>query len=480
MSTNDLQEIISYITGNELDVQYDLTAVVPIYAAIPTALRAISHPPGQIAQMEPPKYFAANLIDKLKIIVLNIGKHTMPAETYKSFEGKVKRFFEKQKLSMYDTGYFQRSSLIVLSIIAAQIIRIYSTDKETGKKMISLVESHYNSIKKLFKNINLKGGAGEELLDDSLNKIKQFVSQMEKQNDDSQLNTIREIRKLEQYQEIKEWMNKKSTSILDECDLGPERCLKTVIELSDIFHGLSCNTRIRMIINVSPEKIREILIKMGFQKDGHKFETVHHYLTHSSHAKIIRENPKLQEFLRLLIERINQEEVPLRGGTSGLLSQSSVAPLRGGYDEDKLYGLLKDLKRLENELGKKKFVIPINVPMSVYVPLNFRNNDATESSLLLHLINKLKKSLHENGLMLDSKTEKTLNDNMALYQKLEDEVAHKLMMLIERDRLSQIMGQPFYDGINEIQQLMEQKNKLGQTLIKNALCMVDACIKEKN
>ena len=41
------------------------------------------------------------------------------------------------------------------------------------------------------------------------------------------------------------------------------------------------------------------------------------------------------------------------------------------------------------------------------------------------------------------------------------------------------MGKPFNENIIEIQGLLDRKNELAQTLIKNALCMLNVCVDKK-
>lgn len=119
------------------------------------------------------------------------------------------------------------------------------------------------------------------------------------------------------------------------------------------------------------------------------------------------------------------------------------------------------------------------MPMSVYVPLNFSKQGSTESSLLLHLINRLKKSLQDNQVTLNPETERILNSNIEQYKKLDTELAQKITSFMEYDKIHQMMGKPFNENIIEIQGLLDRKNELAQTLIKNALCMLNVCVDKK-
>lgn len=449
-------EFYQYLMKGDIGTPGDQTAAVTMYSIIPSITRNLSYPPQHTAQMDPTKSTTNKILSALQDIVLKTAKATMPASLYTDFEARAKPFFTTQKENMYTRDHLTRSLLIMLSIISAQIVRIYATDPKLGAKIVKQVETQFKNIKDTFGKIipELKGGS---LIDGAIRNLQNIGAQTNSNNI-----VIREVRKLDKYQEIKLWMATRTISTLKLCDMGSEQCLQSLVELSEIFDAVSCDTRIRMMINLSPENFRRILIKLGFHHAYDKVETLNSFLQHSPFAKTILRNPKLENLLRLLIERVNQN--PQKGGIN---------------DQDKLYDLLKDLKRLESELGKKRFVIPINMPMSVYVPLNFSKQGSTESSLLLHLINRLKKSLQDNQVTLNPETERILNSNIEQYKKLDTELAQKITSFMEYDKIHQMMGKPFNENIIEIQGLLDRKNELAQTLIKNALCMLNVCVDKK-
>jgi len=469
--SKELSELYRYLKGDDFEVQNDLTATVTMYSVIPTVMRNVSYSANHTAQMDPTKQTIYKVLVKLQKTVMDIAKSTMSQDIYKKFADKANSFFATQKLNMYDKEHITRALMIILSIIAAQTVRIYATDKNKGAEIIARVKSQFETIRDSLGKIipEFKGGS---LIDGAIKNLQNIG-----QTDHNPV-VIREVRKLEKYQEIKLWMATRTIATLELCNIGSEQCLQSLIDLSEIFDEVSCNTRIRMMMELSPEKFRRILIKLGFHHAYDKVEHLNLFLQHSPFAKTILQNPKLENLLRLLIERVNQQ--PQKGGIN---------------DNDRLYDLLKDLKRLESELGKKKFVIPINMPMSIYVPLNFSKQGSTElpdysrnpqyrqeaeSSLLLHLINKLKKSLQDNQVTLNPETERILNANIEQYKKLDTELIQKITSFMEYDKIHRMMGTPFNENITEIQGLIDRKNELAQMLIKNALCMLNACIEKKN
>src|SRR5690606_14689307 len=116
------------------------------------------------------------ILSALQDIVLKTAKATMPASLYTDFEARAKPFFTTQKENMYTRDHLTRSLLIMLSIISAQIVRIYATDPKLGAKIVKQVETQFKNIKDTFGKIipELKGGS---LIDGAIRNLQNIGAQ---------------------------------------------------------------------------------------------------------------------------------------------------------------------------------------------------------------------------------------------------------------------------------------------------------------
>ena len=427
----DLANLYQYLKGENMDIMTDLTVPVTIISIIPSLSRSLSYSSKQTSGINMPLASLTSILENTKKVIMSIAELSVPSTIYDSVKEKINTLFNKLSIQINSKERLIQSLLVIISIVSIQILRIYLTNKEKGKELLSKFELNINTVKnlmgkKVFKNI-------DTIFDIPINYVKHIIDQ----RGGNQTEVINMSKPIDE------------NLLFDfrKCD-NSSACFDMVTKLSKQYDNLSCSDKIKTILRTNPENSKKVLSQLGYSTETG--------WSNSPYKTSIINDKILENFLFLIKEHAYN------------------VPQTGGNNDIRIYDMLRNLQRIKINQP----VIVIGIPLYKQISNISLLNPYTDSSLLLTLINQIKKELSYGDIKMDSNTEATLNKNILLYKTIDLELKEKMIDVYEHEMIYNFMDEQYISDLNEINELVMKKNKLAEKLINNAMCMLNVCVSD--